>query len=377
MRGWGKSEDEALVLGTYTYGYGQYDLIRGNMAPFSESIWHINSPEQQHAHSHTANDKHSEQVKSEEDESVGTASVTTASTHNSSSAVSPIVENVNELSMLEAQAVKTWPSRQTLNERLVKVVLAMEKRTQAAAKLAIQATNAAHDRGRRGISVPGKETLIAESILDGDDAAYEDEDEDEEERGSSATGRRGKRGSINYTPPSTRGRGSRGRGRGRGGAQGRIGSTGNLHVPRWSKRDRNEYLRIIGSFGLPVLENEIRDWTDFRALGSFSVGMTKASDRVFDDYTERFLKACASSATIKSRRGRKKINPEPVSEEEEEAAESEHDSESDSDTSSDNEININYLDKNGNKLLSEKPELKKQSSDTDYYYNMILYYHTV
>ena len=42
-----------------------------------------------------------------------------------------------------------------------------------------------------------------------------------------------------------------------------------------------------------------------------------------------------------------------------------------SDTSSDNEININYLDKNGNKLLSERPEIKKQSSDTDYYFNMI------
>lgn len=44
-----------------------------------------------------------------------------------------------------------------------------------------------------------------------------------------------------------------------------------------------------------------------------------------------------------------------------------------SETSSDNKLsNINYLDKNGNKILSEKPELKKQSSETDYYFNMIV-----
>ena len=34
------------------------------------------------------------------------------------------------------------------------------------------------------------------------------------------------------------------------------------------------------------------------------------------------------------------------------------------------EININYLDKNGNKL-DTKTELKHQTSDTDFHYNMI------
>ncbi|PJF17230.1 hypothetical protein PSACC_02949, partial [Paramicrosporidium saccamoebae] len=211
VKGWGKNEDETMVVEIYKHGFGRYDKVR-------EAI--------------------SEEYTSDE----------------------------------------AWPTESVLEDRLKKVVLAMEKRTQAAAKLAIQAMNA-NEGGRRRTNTYG----------DDDDEMYEEE----------------------YTADRRQSRG--------GGATKKKPAQLNT---RWSKRDRGEFQRVVMAYGLPLEKSHgRRDWSTFKELGSFANTIMKADDRAFDEYCDMFVKGCKAVADKRTTRGRRQEEPEPAEDNDDEAYE--------------------------------------------------------
>lgn len=255
-RGWGKGEDEALVIGIYRHGWSAYEAIKADSTlPFADMTW-------KEAEMEVEGNK-------DEDEE----------------------ETVNSTMTLQDPE---WPAPDVLDERLVKVVLAMEKRTQAAAKLAIQAMNASESGRRRSavtakLSGPGRR----DDDFRDDDEMYQDEDE--------------------FTPDGRR------RPAGKALIKTRRGRTAATAIVedededrrqvglsiRWSKRDRGEFQRVILAYGLPPERSPgKRDWSKFRELGSFANTILRAGDRPFDEYCTVFVKACRAVTEKRTRRKR-------------------------------------------------------------------------
>ena len=124
-----------------------------------------------------------------------------------------------------------WPTEDVLEGRLRKLILSIEKRSQAAAKLAVHAMN--HPLGGRRRRPAG-------------------EDDDYEEAG----------GHFVQQP-----------------------------LVRWTKKDRFEFIRVVSNYGLP-LAVEGRDWSVFCQLGDFSLTVLRALPHAFDQFTEVFEQAC-------------------------------------------------------------------------------------
>lgn len=239
VRGWGKIQDESLVVGVYRHGFGRYEETRVDPAlPFSGMEWSNETPEPAMA-------------------------MAIAMDGDAQSAVDPRESKDNDEKDSKAK-VERWPSREVLDDRLKKVVLAMEKRTQAAAKLAIQALNASESVGRRRKHIVGDE----------DDEMYEEEYQpqpDERRRQS-----RDARDSLRMS---------------------------NLMSTRWSKRDRGEFQRVVMSYGLPEEgRGGRRDWSTFRELGDFASTIVKAGDRAFEEYCDMFVKGCKAVTEKRSNR---------------------------------------------------------------------------
>jgi hypothetical protein len=183
-------------------------------------------------------------------------------------------DKVREAISEEYTSDETWPTVTVLEDRLKKVVLAMEKRTQAAAKLAIQAMNA-NEGGRRRTNTFG----------DDDDEMYEEE---------YTADRRQSRGGVVTKKPAQ------------------------LNT-RWSKRDRGEFQRVVMAYGLPLEKSHgRRDWTTFKELGSFANTIMKVGDRAFDEYCDLFVKGCKAVADKRTTRGKKQEGPEIVDDKDDE-----------------------------------------------------------
>ena len=140
-----------------------------------------------------------------------------------------------------------------IEERLVKIVSAMEKRRMANAKIAVQQTllNAQpQSRQRRRFG------------------AGMDQDEAYSEEGDRKRSRKKSEGKDSTT----------------------LGT-------RWSKKDRAEFIKVVNHYG--IVEGE---WRVFSQLGDFAPSVR--SQRAFDEYAEVFQRACRASAERRSTRGR-------------------------------------------------------------------------
>lgn len=283
-RGWGKAEDEALVVGIYKYGFGRYEEIHSKTAIFADyQLADADSggkegpvEEERAAVAAGEGEEEGGEEGGEEEAAAAPPALPTE------------------------KGVGKWPSRQELDARLKKVVLAMEKRTQAAAKLAIQAMNAAQGARRRTVTVG-----------DDDDEAYEEDQYQQPEEGR----RRKSRGGAGAGSSSSGGRGST--------------APGGLST-RWVKRDRTEFQRTVVNFGLP--EESLpghRDWTFFREHASFAPNLVRAGDSAFDEYCTLFVKGCKASTEKRGGRRRGKGRGKGEEGEETVTAEAEADEEED------------------------------------------------
>lgn len=286
-RGWGKSEDETLVIGIYRHGWGAYETIKADPTlSFASTTWKVVVEEEAATRSGEGMD-----------------------------------DAINSTTTLQDPE---WPTSETLDERLVKVVLAMEKRTQAAAKLAIQAINAG-EGGRRRSTVTAK--LSGPGRRDDD---FRDDDEMYQEEEEFAPD--GRRRSVGKALIKTR----------RGRAATVVEDEDRRQVglsTRWSKRDRGEFQRVILAYGLPPERSPgKRDWSKFRELGSFANTILRAGDRPFDEYCAVFVKACRAATEKRTRRKRDEKTGELIDPEQEEEGEEDENPSSDYDGETDDAV---------------------------------------
>lgn len=270
VRGWSKACDGALVAAVYRRGYGRYGGLQAE-EPFASRGFADPLPEADDADEDAAENEDSD------DESAPTSPT-----------------NAGAADEADGQS-SAFPGPRALGARLVKVVLAMVARSRTAAKLAVQALTAERERdaGRR------RREERARPATDDDDAYEEAPGDDDDEYVGRGAGR--------------------GRGRGRGGRfalPGRGGRAGT--AVRFPRRDRMEFIRCVGAYGLPPVVDGSRDWAPFRGLpgAAWSVSVQRAPDATFDAYAAVFLAAAEAAATRTVRRGRRAAGDESSGREE-------------------------------------------------------------
>jgi hypothetical protein len=193
-------------------------------------------------------------------------------------------------------AVEGVEDKGVLLDRLVKLVSAITKRTQAAAKLAMhQATT--------GLVKVGKRRRAADrddSGESGEDDGVDDEEYEEED----ATASKGKKG-------------RRGRGAAETDSPARQPNVSSQIF--WSRRDQQEFFRVVLAYGLPTKGTE-SDWTVFSQLGDFSAAVLRRSPASFDLFKGLFMdaleKGSSAAASKKGTRGKKADESEDEEDEE-------------------------------------------------------------
>ena len=216
-----------------------------------------------------------------------------------------------------------FPEESKVFERIFKVVVAIEKRNRASAKLAMHSMSFGGNGGRRRNAFEDDD----EEVSYGSKKAKKDLEEDEEEEEEEVD---------DYDEPEEK------RGRGRPKRKKTFSSTEARFLSTWSKAERAEFNRLVNSYGLPPrIEDGTYDWAVFRELmlsGKVSVeeqseqsqseeadassaeagsaemerGDTKLTSKSDDDlntYLEIYLASCHYSAERPARkRGRPSKN---------------------------------------------------------------------
>lgn len=211
----------------------------------------------------------------------------------------------------EEPSMTKMPANEDLDDRVIKLLSAHERRQRMQAKAAL---NTIQEERRRITRLPVYSTTrkrrrqhtskitsgsSSSAESDGDDGEAEEEvasEESDEEEDEDAIGSR-KRGGNKRTQPS---------------------KTKTADDPRvWSRRDRNEFLRVVGIYGCPsklqengdeqndpLLSEEglnslsllggPRDWATFLTLSDFAV---KRAGKDLDAFLPRFIAQCRASAS--------------------------------------------------------------------------------
>lgn len=250
---WDRDEDLALLIGTIRYGFGEFEAIKSD----SSLAWHHQ------------------------------------------------LENTVE-----------FPEDAKIFERLLKVVVAIEKRNRASAKLAMHSMSFG-GAGRRRNAFEDEEEVAVSFSGHKSRFSRNDDDEDEEE----------------YDEPEEK------RGRGRPKRKKTFSSAEARFLSTWSKAERAEFNRLINSYGAPPQNDDgTYDWTVFRELmlaGKISIDeqseqsegeeivasakLTSKSDDDLNMYLEIYLKSCShASERPARRRGRPSKNGRIVDEDEDE-----------------------------------------------------------
>lgn len=207
---WDRDEDLALLIGTIRYGFGEFEAIKKD----SSLAW---------------------------------------------------------MHQLQKEGVE-FPDSEKVFERIFKLVMAIEKRNRASAKLAMHSMNLAGGRRRAGFEeeepiliTRGRGSGRSRRGADDDEEGVDDDDEEyvapmEEKRGRGRPKRR-----QTFSTPSAR------------------------FIATWSKPQRAEFNRFIYSFGVPLaISEDSYDWTVFRELMRVKNGPEEEFDEkdVFDGEEE-------------------------------------------------------------------------------------------
>ena len=189
-----------------------------------------------------------------------------------------------------------FPEDSKLFERIFKVVVAIEKRNRASAKLAMHTMNF-EGSGRRRVAYEDEEIIpvFKSRKSRNEDDEIEEYEEDTEEK----------------------------RGRGRPKRKKTFSSAEARFLSTWSKAERAEFNRLINSYGLPPRDNsEDYDWSIFRELmlaGKVSIEdqseneevpetttestkITGKSDEELTKYLEIYLTSCSQASERPARR---------------------------------------------------------------------------
>lgn len=232
-KGWGKVEDEVLVMEMYDNGFGLFDDLQ-KKKPFSEVDFTLKG------------------------------------------------DTGNELIV--------WPSKDILEDRVKKVILALEKKSQAAAKLAIQAmTHAKEGTRRRGGALSSADAIGSKhsssslskevhrrnrrrrafGASSGDDDNVSDEEHyEEEEENTSYSHLKGSKKIISKSQKPK--------------------------MASWTKKDKIEFQRLVLLFGYPPEKRgqNMRAWSSFMKHGSFSQSLVAMGELSLQEYSILFLKKC-------------------------------------------------------------------------------------
>lgn len=69
------------------------------------------------------------------------------------------------------------------------------------------------------------------------------------------------------------------------------------HKAKWSKREENEFLRIVSTYGVNYDRKKAQyDWTKFKSLGRFD----RKSDNDLTEYYMAFRAMCKKASSMKS-----------------------------------------------------------------------------
>ncbi len=181
-----------------------------------------------------------------------------------------------ELQGEDGERKRAEADEEVVASRLVKLVMAIVKRTQAAAKLAMHQV------------VKTRRRKTNRSDDEGDD-----DDEDDEEFVDEEKPRRGGRRVTKDVKEPTE-----------------------LTV-FWSRRDQQEFVKVVRGYGLPKRDEDgDRDWTVFSQLGDYSASILRKSDTAFDEFAELFIDACEKAASTRRRRRTKKEMEEGAAQDE-------------------------------------------------------------
>ena len=217
------------------------------------------------------------------------------------------------------QPVEDLPSPEELDERVLKLLSAFERRSRATAKAALHTIHEQRKRTPTFKPTPRKsvarrkrriaseeeeeeeESELDEYVekVDVDDVLDELMDDDDEEQLGTKRKPRGKEDRV-YKGSTAR----------------RQKSTpvsvvrtrpSESVIARWSRRDRNDFMRVVGQFGIPpprrqestltddpLNESPVeRDWETFRRISDFA---TPRSDAQLDEFAPVFVAMCKASA---------------------------------------------------------------------------------
>lgn len=197
----------------------------------------------------------------------------------------------------DAESTKEDADFEELGSRLSKLVMAMVKKSQAAAKVAMhQATAFVKSSKRRRKAARGSDEENSSSSEgdDDDDEVLMDEDEEiEEDQGKSKRKSTRKPQTKEKSPEAVK------------------------TTVYWSKRDQQEFFLILRGYGLPPKDPESgkRDWTTFCRLGKFSPAVLQDSSTSFEEFSNIFVGALESASHVRRRRRTKKEMEEGVGKE--------------------------------------------------------------
>lgn len=197
----------------------------------------------------------------------------------------------------EIESKKNEADLEEVSSRFVKLVMAIVKRSQAAAKLAMhEAVSARTLATARPKTARRRRRRDDDDEASGSDAGTESDLDDDEfvaepEEEKPKRGRRAGAASAASSAPTT---------------NYNVAIEGTTKV-FWSAADQREFIRVVRGYGLPTRsEDGSRDWSTFILLGSFSPAAKAYSHADFDEYAAVFMSACERSANARKRRRTKR-----------------------------------------------------------------------